>query len=182
MLGFIWRLNRFFATIGDQSRGDAASMEYNDYPGIRKGCGGGWQISRVQLLCSGKSEAKHHLEETGQKAHADHDKSRNHTIRCQCIFLNAFSLSDEFGNSIDGRLQTKYGFNLSHTQVTEYRGETILLHGIRRGDSGVVYCIANNGYPPLVSRQFHLQVNCENRTLKYWRNNIHMILFDNENF
>ena len=172
------------ATTGDQLGGDAASMEYNDYPGIRRGCGGGWQISRVQLLCSGKSQAKHHLEETGQKADADYDKSRNHAIRWQCIFSpDAFTFKAKFGNYIGGRLHNKYGFYLSQTKVYEYRGETILLHGIRRGDSGVVYCIANNGYPPLVSRQFQLQVNCENMTLNCWRNNIHIICtFFNEKF
>ena len=45
--------------------------------------------------------------------------------------------------------------------VLEFEGEELVLRDIRRGDAGLIYCIANNGYPPLVSRQFQIDVTCK---------------------
>ena len=45
--------------------------------------------------------------------------------------------------------------------VLEYEGKNLLLHNVRKTDSGQIMCIANNGFPPIVSRQFQLVVKCK---------------------
>ena len=51
--------------------------------------------------------------------------------------------------------------------VTEYTGEFLVLHRVRRKDMGAFFCIAKNSVPPSVSKRIMLNVNC-----KYYFNEI----------
>ena len=45
--------------------------------------------------------------------------------------------------------------------VTEYHGEFLVLHRVRRKDMGAFLCIARNDVPPSVSKRIMLNVNCK---------------------
>ena len=45
--------------------------------------------------------------------------------------------------------------------VTEYTGEFLVLHRVRRKDMGAFFCIAKNKVPPSVSKRIMLNVNCK---------------------
>ena len=54
-----------------------------------------------------------------------------------------------------------------HNTVNSKYGETIKLYNVRRDDAGEIMCIANNSYPPIISRQFQLRVQCKYLLLEY---------------
>ena len=52
-------------------------------------------------------------------------------------------------------------FMLRMISVTEYTGEFLVLHRVRRKDMGAFFCIAKNMVPPSVSKRIMLNVNCK---------------------
>ena len=42
-----------------------------------------------------------------------------------------------------------------------YNGPNLTLADVRNIDTGEIFCIANNGYPPSVSLKFELTINCK---------------------
>ena len=63
-------------------------------------------------------------------------------------------------------------FMLRMISVTEYTGEFLVLHRVRRKDMGAFFCIAKNKVPPSVSKRIMLNVNC-----KYYFNEILVKLY-----
>ena len=51
--------------------------------------------------------------------------------------------------------------NFAIITVTEYFGEFLVLHRVRRKDMGAFMCIAKNDVPPTVSKRIVLNVNCK---------------------
>jgi hypothetical protein len=42
-----------------------------------------------------------------------------------------------------------------------YMGNILTLVNVRENDAGDVHCIAENGYPPIVSQKFELTIHCK---------------------
>lgn len=64
--------------------------------------------------------------------------------------------------------------------VTEYTGEFLVLHRVRRKDMGAFLCIAKNDVPPTVSKRIMLNVNCKLFNYLLFQNSIQILIWHHQ--